>query len=49
MILNGFLLMISNITIILRLNKKIEEELPTDVQEDINWVPSPQTYRKNKK
>jgi hypothetical protein len=30
------------------INKKIEEELPEDVQEDINWVPSPQTYEKIK-
>ena len=30
------------------INKKIEEELPTDVQEDINWVLSPQTYEKIK-
>ena len=28
--------------------KPSEEELPIDVQEDISWVPSPQTYEKIK-
>jgi uncharacterized lipoprotein YehR (DUF1307 family) len=29
-------------------NKRIEEELPEDVQEEIGWVPSPKTYEKIK-